>query len=161
MKRLLAAVAMFAFVFLPTAATAQSYDAEQLRKVDQILVGVSGDDKDGCLPSQKDLKVKVEAILQQSGIAVETKFAKSHNLRILLRGTADTSSPSMCDGSALILLIKFTVYDDIRTENLEIITRSGSGPISASKSDFQVKLRVSVISDVTALANEILKARAR
>ena len=155
MKRLVPALAVL--LLLTTPAAGQS-EAEQillrlqLAKVETIEVGVTDNVIDGCLPQPNALKVEAELILRRSGI----KVARGHTLDISATGFAISGG---CTASLRVALWRFETLAD-GTNGLVESSSMGSTH-SGPKGGFQQQLREAVNAAVTALANEILKARGR
>ena len=135
-----------------------TYDQEQLGKVEEINVSVRDSVKGGCLPSPNVLKVEAELILRRSGITVTDRmFGPVYTLGISATGFAVTDVRG-CAGSVNVELWRSELLDDQTRGLVEVAQRQSVfwGP----KADFQEQLRTYVNRVTTALANEILKARA-
>ena len=150
MRRLLLALAVL--LLLTTPAAAQFYDERQLAKVEAVGVIVGDYLGDGCLPQPNALKVEAELILRRSGI----KVARGHTLDISATGFAISGG---CTASLRVALWRFETLAD-GTNGLVESSSMGSTH-SGPKGGFQQQLREAVNAAVTALANEILKARGR
>ena len=164
MKRLMPTVAILAFLILPQAAQAQlskptGFDLEeQLRKVEQIHVGVADSVKGGCLPSQNVLKVEAELILRRSGITVTDSVSfPAYILHIQPTGDELTGKILGCVGSIRIDLWRFELLGD-QTDG-EVRVAQDDAVFWGPKAGFQEQLRTFVNTATTALANKILKAR--
>ena len=165
MKRVLLDVAILVFLcilvflFVPKAALAQTYSSVQLGKVEKIHVSVGNGVIGGCLSSPNELKVEAELILRRSGITVtDTASFPAYMLDIRANGDALTGDILGCMGGITVDLWRFELLGD-KTDGLVMVAQDGSifrGP----QAGFPEQLRTFVYTTTTALANEILKARA-
>ena len=161
MKRVLLAVAILVFLFILVLAVAlaQTYSSVQLGKVEKIHVSVGNGVIGGCLPSPNELKVEAELILRRSGITVtDTASFPAYILDIRANGDALTGDILGCMGGITVDLWRFELLGD-KTDGLVMVAQDGSifrGP----QAGFPEQLRTFVYTATTALANEILKARA-
>ena len=159
MKHLLPAAAILALLILAQPAQAQTYSSVQLGKVEKIHVGVRDGVIGDCLPSPNVLKVEAELILRRSGITVtDSASFPAYMLDIRVNGDALTGNILGCMGGITVDLSRFELLGD-QTSGLVMVAQDGSifrGP----KAGFPEQLRTFVYTATTALANEILKARA-
>lgn len=162
MRRLLPALALAFGLLAVSPAGAQYYDEEQLPNVEEVLVFVDDGVRDGCLPQPNVLKVAAELVLRRSGIKVvesKEKGRLTHGLFIGANGYAPRAVPHFCSASLRVELRRFQYQRD-ETVGL-VVAASFGGVYSGPKASFQQQLREVVNERVTALANEILKARGR
>ena len=158
MKRLLPALAILAFLILPQAAQAQVFFEQQIPKIDKIFVVYENHVEDDCLPSSSILKVEAELILRRSHIAIAEKDdGTPHVLLITVFGSA--ADGSWCLGDIDMEVFRAETLAD-GTVGYVVAAAMGWKPIFGRKPDFQNAFREAVNHQVTALANEILKARA-
>jgi len=157
MKRLLPAIAIMALLILPQAAQAQFYEQAQLAKVEEIFVIVVDNVGDGCLLSPNVLKVEAELILRRSGITVTADQNEVVPWLIISPQGFEVAETADCTGNIDVDLLQRQWLTD-GTSGL-VMFASDSGYLYWKKSGFQNRLRTAVNQKVTALANEILKAR--
>lgn len=161
MRRLLSGLAL-AFTFAVLAASAakaqRHYDAQQLAKVDEVYVRVETSAGDDCQARPDAFKVNAEQILRRYGIKVlaERKFT-AHKLDISPTRFVWPRAPGICVANLEIELWRF---EDRRDGTGGRVPGSYySSVLSGSRETFQQRLGERIDREVTALANEILKAR--
>ena len=148
---------MFAAVLLFAAspAVAQYYNEAQLAKVKEVHVAVQDSVGDGCLPQPDALKVEAELILRRAGIKVAPSWTPaSHSLSIWGVGYA------WGGGCTVVLIDEMFRFESLSDGTLgSVLAARFNSMWSGSKDRSQSQLRETVNEHVTALANEILKAR--
>ena len=156
-------IALLAILVMPVShVRAQDYNASQLEKVKAVEVSVIDGVKDGCLPNPRVLKTEAELILRRSGIEVEAGLT-SHTLQISATGfelkRGSTRTPvGTCVAALEVMVFRWEGLFDQSAGT--VIASSYTNVLVGDKETFQNDLRNSVNEEVTAVANEILKARA-
>lgn len=148
------ALALFIGLIAATPASAQFFSKPQLAKVTEVYVFVGDDVTDGCLPQPNALKIEAELVLRRSGIKItENEFA----------GTTYSISPvgfAIKGGCAAGLHFQLYKFDRLKDGTAGLVEASSVvNLLVGPKSGFQQQLREAVSENITALANQILKAR--
>ncbi len=159
MKRLMPALAVL--LLLTPAAVAQSYSTEQLTKVEVVEVTVRDNVDEGCLPQPNALKVEAELILRGAGIKVVESGGFDFRIGAILRIRAVAFEVGSASCTARLDVDSWRFDELTDGTGVRIFTSEHGGLYTGSKEGFQQQLREAVNEMVTALANEILKARGR
>ena len=152
------AFAVFVFgLFASFSASAYFYSEDQLPYVEEVVVSVADDVRDGCLPQPTTLKTEAELILRRSGIKVlDEETPRSHKLLINPIGQL-TSNGISCFGGQMIQIFRWEKLFN-GTAGL-VLSSNRTTTLVGPKSGFGQYLREDVNEAVSELANEILKAR--
>lgn len=148
------ALALFIGLIAATPASAQYFSESQLAKVREVHVFVADDVDDGCLPHPNTLKIEAELVLRRSGIKTTENKYVGHTYSIVPVGFAIKGG---CAAGLSFQLYKFATLVDGTSGLVE--ASSNSFVMVGPKSGFQQQLREAVSENITALANQILKAR--
>jgi hypothetical protein len=139
--------------FAATGASAGYFDEDQLPKVQAIQVAVDADAGTGCLDNPEALKTEAELVLRQSGIKV-VEDDSGHYLTIEVIGFAIT------EGCVAHISLQTYDFETLADGTFGLVEAANQGTLSKGpKGGFPQQLRETVNGDVSALANEILKAR--
>jgi hypothetical protein len=153
---------MFAAVLLFPAspAAAQFYDAHQLAKVEQVQIHFFDSDVNGCLPQAHTLKAEAELALRSAGIELVQNGNPllTHVLNIE-QGGGPIAYMDACLGILNVTLWRAQKqHDGIAAM---VVAASDRDIFVRIRGEFPRRFLESANEKVTALANEILKARQR
>jgi len=141
-------------VLVSSPARAVVLEEDILRDLRELYVDIIDEVKDGCLPSPKALRSKIELILRSSRIAVTSEYSGGSVLRVLALGSERGSQT--CAG---VLDVGLQQPVETRYGMKFVETYWHIIVYTGPKAGFQSHLVEKVDDIVTELANEILKAR--